>query len=638
MSKIDPRECLDCRRLKHWVEFQLVDEQGKPLINAPYGLVSWGLPDHVRRGTTDGFGVFREENLSAHPVILSIHAQSLADEMEQRPLREIRGEEASVVKPKAEAEGHQYHYVTIGQISDGLPVIKDWYDPKKIPPPYHFPDPEPSGYTVHPLNQRYVLEICPFRAWVLQLHHQKEYSIVNAHNQCLMSVLAYAGGDVDTEGSVTHFFNRQMVDVSKLPYKVEKISANPVVYDVPFSERYSRVEFIDSETADKQGDTRLFYVASNSDVLVSWRGTISLENVLTDITFQPLSLSCDDEKALCNGFIHRGKVHKGFWEAFSLVGMLRAPSNKDTTVFSDILGLTTGKRLFVCGHSLGGALALLHSAQLKEYNPCLYSYGMPRTLTRSAVQELSSIIHYRHVNEDDPVPSVPFEKDMDNGFFNYWAPAGYEWEVMKLVSPSPIVKAIKQATASQEIYLHHGKVVHFLKASACPEWLITASNVSLIARLSAEEILSNTTKLYLIPELDKETEHLFAQAGEQQNALFDQLTPQEKDKLFAENKNPELKDKLSILNHFSSRYAGYINARLKELCEPDKMTVYQDSQRQFKEKMDVYKRLIPDAIYYRNLCFLEMDKQLITSLAVSQQTEKGKLALQHYCDGKELPV
>ncbi|WP_387696047.1 lipase family protein [Photorhabdus sp. RM157S] len=365
---------------------------------------------------------------------------------------------------------------------------------------------------------------------------------------------------------------------------------------------------------------------------------MSLENVLTDLTFQPLSLSCTDEKALCSGFTHSGKVHKGFWEAFSLVEKLSVPSDKTTAVFLDINNVSKNKRLFVCGHSLGGALALLHSAQLKEHNPCLYSYGMPRTLTHSAVEELSSITHYRHVNEDDPVPSVPFEKDMDNGFFNYWTPAGYDWEIMKLVSPSPIVKAIKQATASQEIYLHHGKVVHFLKASACPEWLITASNVSQITRLSAEEILSNTTKLYLIPELDKETEHLFAQAGEQQNALFNQLTPQEKGKLFAENKNPELKDKLNILNHFSSRYAGYINARLKELCEPDKMTVYQDSQRQFKEKMDVYKRLIPDAIYYRNLCFLEMDKQLITSLAVSQQTEKGKLALQHYCDGKELPV
>ncbi|WP_240042319.1 lipase family protein [Photorhabdus khanii] len=591
MSQLDPRECLDCRRLKHWVEFQLVDEQGKPLINVPYGLISRGLPNHVRRGTTDGFGVLREEDLSAYPVTLSIHAQSLADEMEQRPLREIRGEAASMVKPKAEAEGHHYHYVTIGQISDGLPVIKDWKDPKKIPPPYHFPDPEPKGFYSRHLNCRHVLEICPFRAWVLQLHHQKEYSIVNAHNQCLMSVLAYAGGDVDTEGSVTHFFNRQMVDVSKLPYKVEKISATPVVYDVPFSERYTRVEFIDSKTADKQGDTRLFYVASQNDVLVSWRGTISLENVLTDITFRPLSLSCDYDKAQCSEFIHSGKVHKGFWEAFDLVEKLNVPSDKTaiTPVFRDVINLVINKKLFICGHSMGGALALLHSAQLKEYNPCLYSYGMPRTLTRSAVEELSSIIHYRHVNEDDPVPSVPFEQDMDNGFFNYWAPAGYDWEIVKLVSPSPMVKAIKQATASKEIYLHHGKVVHFLKAGACPEWLIAASNVSLITRLSAEDMLSNTTKLYLIPELDKETEHFFAQAGEQQNALFNQLTPQEKDKLFAENKDPELKDKLSILNHFSSRYASYIDARLKELCEPDKMTVYQDSQRHFKEKMDVYK-------------------------------------------------
>ncbi|PQQ36856.1 lipase family protein [Photorhabdus laumondii] len=638
MSTLDPRECFDCRLLKHWVEFQLVDEQGKPLVNMPYSLISKGLPNYVRKGKTDGFGVLREEDLSAHPVTLYIHAQSLADEMEQRPLREKRGEEFSVVKPKAEAEGHQYRYVTIGQISDGLPEIVDWNDPNKIPPPYHFPDPEPKGLYSRPLNCRHVLEVCPFRAWVLLLHHQKEYSIVNAYNQCLMSILAYAGKDVDVEGSVLHFFNRQMVDVSKLPYRMNDISATPVVYDVPFNERYAQIEFIDSKTADKQGDTRLFYIASNSDVLVSWRGTATTENYLTDVTFQPLSLSCDNEKALCSGFIHRGKVHKGFWEAFSLVGELIVPSDKakTTTVFQSITSLAKNKKLFICGHSLGGALALLHSAQLKEYHPCFYSYGMPRTLTRSAVQELSSIVHYRHVNENDPIPLVPFEQDMDNVFFNYWTPAGYDWEIMKLLSPSPIIQAIKQATASKEIYLHHGKVVHFLKASACPEWLITASNVSLITRLSAEEILSNTTKLYLIPELDKETEHFFSQAGEQQNALFNQLSPQEQDKLFDENKNSELKDKVSILNHFSSKYAGYIDARLKELCEPDKMTAYQDSQRQFKEKMDVYKRFIPDAVYYRNLCFLEMDKQLIKSLAVSQQEEKGKLALQYYCDGKGL--
>ncbi|WP_339367566.1 hypothetical protein [Photorhabdus luminescens] len=260
MGISDPRLCFDCKRfLKNWVEFQLVDEQGKPLVNMPYRLISRGTPGYVRRGVTNGFGVLREEELLPHPVTLYIDAQPLADEMEQRPLREIRGEEASVVKPKAEAEGYQYRYVTIGQISDGLPALDDWNDPKKIPPPYHFPDPEPKGYEVHPLNRRYVLEICPFRAWVLLLHHQKEYSIVNAYNQCLMSVLAYADGDVDIEGSVEHFFNRQMVDVSKLPYKVETLSATPVVYDVPFSERYTRVEFINSKIGNnKQGNTNCF--------------------------------------------------------------------------------------------------------------------------------------------------------------------------------------------------------------------------------------------------------------------------------------------------------------------------------------------------------------------------------------------
>ncbi len=147
MSKLSPLYYLDCKNiLKNWIEFQLVDEQGKPLVNMPYSLISKGLPNYVRKGKTDGFGVLREEDLSAHPVTLYIHAQSLADEMEQRPLREKRGEEFSVVKPKAEAEGYQYRYVTIGQISDGLPVIKDWNDPKKIPPPYHSQIQNPKGF------------------------------------------------------------------------------------------------------------------------------------------------------------------------------------------------------------------------------------------------------------------------------------------------------------------------------------------------------------------------------------------------------------------------------------------------------------------------------------------------------------
>ncbi|MCW7546978.1 hypothetical protein OO184_03200 [Photorhabdus sp. APURE] len=54
MGISDPRLCFDCKRfLKNWVEFQLVDEQGKPLVNMPYRLISRGTPDYVSQGVTN---------------------------------------------------------------------------------------------------------------------------------------------------------------------------------------------------------------------------------------------------------------------------------------------------------------------------------------------------------------------------------------------------------------------------------------------------------------------------------------------------------------------------------------------------------------------------------------------------------
>ncbi|WP_445494960.1 lipase family protein [Photorhabdus sp. SF281] len=618
MGISDPLLCIDCKKyLRHWVEFQLVDEQDKPLVNQPYHLISHGTPGYVRQGVTDGFGVLREEDLSAYPVTLSIHAQSLADEMEQRPLREIRDEAASMVKPKAEAEGHHYHYVTIGQISDGLPVIKGW-DTKNIPPPYHFPDPEPKGFYSRQLNCRHVLEVCPFRTWVLQLHHQKEYSLVNAYNQCLMSVLAYADGDVNTEGSVAHFFNRQMVDVSTLPYKVEELSATPVVYDVPFSERYTQVEFINSKAGDnKQGNTQLFYAVSQRDVIVSWRGTTNITDAVTDATYQPLGLGCD-EKALCSGFIHHGNVHKGFWEAFSLVARLRVPSDTTQEVFSDILDLAKNKRLFICGHSLGGALALLHSAQLKEHDPCLYSYGMPRVLTVSAIRELADITHYRHVNENDPIPSLPPEKNLDNWLYDCWGPLGYLFSPVELLD----------FTNSGEIFLHHGKIVHFCKINLVIEWL-EERNPSNHIRLMTT--LPTKTKLYLIPSLNSETENNLKDAGNIQKKFFQQISEADKAKWFPLNENPTLKDALGFPDHSSLKYARYIGARLAELVAPEKYHFFRDQEQLFEKTLNERTDIV-QGIRQRDALFLQMDHQLQQALICTQQDEQGPLALLRYTD------
>ncbi|MBS9434388.1 lipase family protein [Photorhabdus hainanensis] len=619
MSKLSPLDCLDCKNmLKHWIEFQLVDEQGKPLVNMPYRLKIRGNPLLGRKGVTDGNGLLREEDMPPHPVTLYIGAQPLADEMERRPLREIRGEGASVVKPKAEAEGYQYRYVTIGQISDGLPEIVDWNDPSKIPPPYHFPDPEPKGYQVHPVNRRYVLEVCPFRAWVLLLHHQKEYSIVNAYNQCLMSVLAYADGDVNVAGSVKHFFNRQMVDVSKLPYKVEELSATPVVYDVPFSERYTRVEFIDSKSVKHpQGDTQLFYAASQNDVIVSWRGTASAEDILTDATYQPLGINYDKKASFCE-FIHHGKVHKGFWEAFSLIGKLKVPSNDTQKIFADIIKLAQKRRLFICGHSLGGALALLHCAQLKEHNPCFYSYGMPRVLTVSAVRELADITHYRHVNEDDPIPSLPPEKNLDNWLYDCWGPLGYLFSPVELLD----------FTKSGEVFLHHGKIVHFCKINLVIEWL-EERNPSNHIRLRTT--LPTKTKLYLIPSLNRETENNLKDAGEIQKGFFKQISDADKAKWFPLNENPTLKDALGFPDHSSLKYARYIGARLAELIAPDKYHFFRDQEQLFEKTLSERSDIV-SSIRQRDTLLLQMDHQLKQTLIRTQQDKYGLLALTRYTD------
>ena len=65
------------------------------------------------------------------------------------------------------------------------------------------------------------------------------------------------------------------------------------------------------------------------------------------------------------------------------------------------------KRFFVTGHSLGAAMATIATSRLKKDVHCLFTYGSPRAGTRSFVKSFN-VPHYRHVNNNDIVTSVPF--------------------------------------------------------------------------------------------------------------------------------------------------------------------------------------------------------------------------------------
>ncbi|MBF4306806.1 lipase family protein, partial [Vibrio anguillarum] len=95
-------------------------------------------------------------------------------------------------------------------------------------------------------------------------------------------------------------------------------------------------------------------------------------------------------------------VHRGFYQYTTSLWNLMKDDIKDEH---------RGKNFFCCGHSLGGAGALLLSALTKDaYNSSqlrLYTYGMPRTGTRSFVTRYQDILHYRHVNNHDLVAQIP---------------------------------------------------------------------------------------------------------------------------------------------------------------------------------------------------------------------------------------
>ncbi|WP_082828677.1 lipase family protein (plasmid) [Tistrella mobilis] len=63
-------------------------------------------------------------------------------------------------------------------------------------------------------------------------------------------------------------------------------------------------------------------------------------------------------------------------------------------------------RIFLTGHSLGGALALLSGIWIEH--EAVYTFGMPRVCEGDLVSELPPC-HYRYELEGDPVTKVPFE-------------------------------------------------------------------------------------------------------------------------------------------------------------------------------------------------------------------------------------
>ncbi|WP_047609063.1 lipase family protein [Rahnella aquatilis] len=598
------------KQKKYWVEVQLLDELENPIPNMPYVAENAATRSQCASytGKSDASGIIRIEGLHPLEIILHIEANPLAEEMEKRALRRIgRAEEDSTVKPKATVEGYEYRYLKIGQLCDALPeMMPEWKD-KKNPPEYHFPDTRFAGQTIKKLNCRYVFEVCPFRAWSLILHHQTEYSIVNAYNLGIMADLSYS-----REDQIIQYFEHECVDLSAAPKLSDANDYYAVVKDVPFSQRYINPRFVTTAGNIIEHDTQLFYVSNDEHVIVAWRGTQEPRDWLTDITFSPQG---------CPPYLApTGKIHKGFLDAFEYA------KDKSPSSFDDIKSfITEKKKLFLCGHSLGGALALIYAAELKSTQPLLYTFGMPRVFTADAILQLTDVTHYRHVNDSDTVTSVPPDVNLYNWFYEVYGPIGSAlgttWSIAELFS-----QKITGVTMG-DCFWHHGDIVLFYFTTQVVESLQCEGSMSAPHCRKIKYRLPKKTKYYLIPSLAEEKN---ISAKNQDIQFIHSLTSDSMKAFFPKNTNPNLDSVLTNpLNHFMpSAYLPYINNQLVELVCPDAPLKRKESKAAFEKQMS--DAGIPDTEQERNRLFAALQRLVAETLRVTEQIPEGGPALERF--------
>lgn len=153
-----------------------------------------------------------------------------------------------------------------------------------------------------------------------------------------------------------------------------------------------------------------FVLRRGTDFFLVFRGTVTVEEWIRNLN---ISLA----PFLRDGF---GKVHEGFLQTY---GLLRS------AILEALVTDGGGKRLFITGHSLGGALATLAAADISRGtmypSPVLYTFGSPRVGDRffaDAFNRRNGLSSYRVVNTSDVVVSIPLPVPLAGllgGFFTH---------------------------------------------------------------------------------------------------------------------------------------------------------------------------------------------------------------------------
>ncbi len=129
---------------------------------------------------------------------------------------------------------------------------------------------------------------------------------------------------------------------------------------------------------------------NDKDLVIAFRGTnpIHFDDWFEDINAWP-------------EHYNPGKVHMGFMRE----------TDKLLPNVLEIIKSTPNRNVWICGHSLGGAVANLTAIKLVTYNICkpiVFTFGEPRSSNRPFANAYEfAFNHFRFVNCNDIVPRLP---------------------------------------------------------------------------------------------------------------------------------------------------------------------------------------------------------------------------------------